>query len=133
MKCQTILQDGERCKNKCLFDGNCWRHSKQTCGICMENTNAKRNLTSHRLQCGHAFHRKCVIDWFIHSDLCPICRASQKRDPLIKFKHHIENKVRSNYQNVIMSLEQQNEHLRLQQQQMYQMYMGYNPYESRGI
>ena len=130
MKCQSILQDGEQCKNNCLFDGFCWRHSKQTCSICMEKTNAKRNLTSHRLQCGHAFHRKCISKWFIHSDNCPTCRIPQKRDPLIKFKQHVENKIRSHYQNVIMSLEQQNEHLRMQQHQMYQAYMNYTP---RGI
>ena len=120
MRCKTILQDGEQCKNNSLFDGFCWRHSKQTCSICMEKTGAKRNLTSHRLQCGHAFHRKCISKWFIHSDNCPTCRIPQKHDPLIKFKHHVENKVRSNYQNIIMSLEQQNEQLRLQQHQMYQ-------------
>ena len=132
MKCRSILEGGNQCKNNCLFDGHCWRHSKQTCAICMENTSAKRNLTSHRLQCGHAFHRRCISNWFIHSDLCPTCRKSQHRDPLIKFKHHVENKMRSTYQGIISSLEQQNEQLRMQQYQMYNNYMGMgysNPYQ----
>jgi len=123
MKCKTILHDGRQCKNKCLFDGNCWRHSKQTCAICHENTNAKRNLTSHRLCCGHAFHRKCISKWFIHSDLCPTCRNVQSKDPLIKFKQHVENKVHSSYQNTIAELEKQNEQLMYQQYHIYNNYM----------
>ena len=133
MKCSKILQDGIRCKNKCLFDGHCWRHSRQTCSVCMEPTSAKRNMTSHRLRCGHAFHRKCVSKWFIHSDNCPTCREPQKEDPLIKFKLHVENKVRSTYQEAIKSLELQNEQLRLQQLHMYQNYMTYTPYQQQVI
>lgn len=123
MKCKTIKQDGTQCKNNCLFDGHCWRHSKQTCAICHEPTNAKRNLTSHRLWCGHAFHRKCISKWFIHSDMCPSCRTVQNSDPLIKFKRHVENKVHSNYQNAIASLEGEIDRMRVQQYQMYQNYM----------
>ena len=132
MKCQFILQDGVQCKNKCLFDGFCWRHSKQTCSICMEKTNAKRNLTSHRLLCGHAYHRKCISKWFIHSDLCPTCRVPQRSDPLIKFKLHVEHKERSKYQTIISNLEHQNEQLRHQQQMLYHNYM-YNPYQQHII
>ena len=128
MKCQTILQDGVQCKNKCLFDGHCWRHSKQTCAICHEPTSAKRNLTCHRLYCGHAYHRKCISKWFIHSDICPTCRTPQTHDPLIKFKRHVENKIHSTYQNAIADLERQNEQLRIQQYQMYQNYMFQYPH-----
>ena len=120
MKCKTILQDGVQCKNKCLFDGHCWRHSKQTCAICHEATSAKRNLTSHRLTCGHAFHRKCISKWFIHSDICPTCRKVQSQDSLVKFKIHVENKVHSQYQQTIAALESEVDRLRIQQYQMYQ-------------
>ena len=123
MKCKAILQDGVQCKNKCLFDGFCWRHSKQTCSICHETTSAKRNLTSHRLTCGHAFHRKCISKWFIHADICPVCRKVQKHDTLIKFKRHVENKVHSQYSETIGGLEREIERLQMQQYQMYQQFM----------
>ena len=118
--CNHIRQNGEQCKLTPMFDGTCWRHSVQTCAICMENTPAKRNLTSHRLDCNHAFHRSCILNWFIQSDLCPTCRKPQHKDVLIKFKHGIENRMRTQYMNIINNLEHQNHQLRYNNQYMYQ-------------
>jgi len=56
-----------------------------SCSVCLEliNENAKT------LVCGHTFHLECILNWFVTSELCPMCRACQKDDPLIKFKNKL--------------------------------------------
>ena len=42
---------------------------EQTCSICMEKV---ENIP---LKCGHAFHDKCVLEWFKVNNTCPNCRC----------------------------------------------------------
>ena len=44
-----------------------------TCPICQEDMEGTETI---KLDCGHVFHPKCIIDWFrsAHSQ-CPLCRA----------------------------------------------------------
>jgi hypothetical protein len=78
-----------RRKNMCL---------KDTCVICLEDAEFKRLSPSkalavqkmrnnahlpqmgERLKCGHIFHRKCILPWFLNLDSensynCPMCRG----------------------------------------------------------
>lgn len=40
------------------------------CVICYDSG---ENYTT--LSCGHYFHDKCIQEWFIHSNTCPLCRT----------------------------------------------------------
>jgi len=95
----------KNCKNVILMNDYCCRHLKQTCLICLENVPSTNSAKSKRLSCGHAFHFDCIINWFVESDVCPVCRKEQGNDSTIKFKNKIENKMRKIYQDAIRSLE----------------------------
>ena len=70
------------------------------------------NSASHkRLSCGHAYHQKCILKWFVTSNDCPCCRTKQTYDPIIKFKESVENELRKKYKEVIQSLESENRRL----------------------
>ena len=45
----------------------------ETCAVCL------CNRTDSVLQCGHAYHWKCVHTWLSAKNTCPVCRARQKR------------------------------------------------------
>lgn len=40
-----------------------------TCPICLE-----RMDSNYELECGHAFHAKCLVQWFRQKPYCPMCR-----------------------------------------------------------
>lgn len=40
------------------------------CSICMESKGGKI-----RLDCGHMFHKKCLLEWLKINKSCPICRS----------------------------------------------------------
>jgi SUMO ligase MMS21 Smc5/6 complex component len=42
-----------------------------TCPICLE----KNNMTI-KLPCNHWFHKDCILNWFQHSNNCPLCRLN---------------------------------------------------------
>ena len=43
----------------------------------LENVNKKafEEMETSVLECGHKFHRKCILDWLKKEDNCPICRT----------------------------------------------------------
>lgn len=100
------------CKNNVLMDNFCSRHLKQKCSICWENVPSTNSAKHKRLRCGHAFHLNCILNWFIHSDECPICRNNQVNDSIIQFKKSIEKNLREKYKDAIKSLERENRILR---------------------
>lgn len=99
------------CKLNVLMDGFCIKHLKQTCSICMESVSSLNTSTNKRLQCGHAFHTRCILRWFAASDDCPTCRHTQKNDPFILFKKGVEDQIRHKYRDAIRSLEIENRRL----------------------
>ena len=78
------------CNRKVLFDGLCVRHHKGACSVCLEPVSSVNRATSKRLTCGHAFHMKCIMKWFVTSDECPSCRTPQPNDPLITFRDAVK-------------------------------------------
>jgi hypothetical protein len=78
------------CNRKVLFDGLCVRHHKGPCSVCLEPVSSVNRATSKRLTCGHAFHMKCIMKWFVTSDECPSCRTPQPNDPLITFRDAVK-------------------------------------------
>ena len=102
------------CKNKVLRDGLCCRHLKQQCSICFEDVGSINTSTTKRLSCGHSYHINCILNWFVTSNECPVCRASQDSDQLILFKEKVENELRVKYKDAIDSMEQELGFLRMQ-------------------
>jgi hypothetical protein len=39
------------------------------CAICLQGL-----LVAAKLPCSHVYHRSCVVEWFVKSDSCPLCR-----------------------------------------------------------
>jgi hypothetical protein len=44
------------------------------CVICLENMDNKKAI----LNCNHAFHKQCVLEWMKLQQKCPICRNNTK-------------------------------------------------------
>ena len=104
------------CKGKIILDGMCCRHVKQQCSICLENVGSTNTVSTKRLTCGHSYHVDCILNWFITSNECPVCRVKQVDDSLVLFKEKVENELREKYRDAIESL--QNEVMELQMAQM---------------
>ncbi|KAK7374183.1 hypothetical protein VNO80_07610 [Phaseolus coccineus] len=48
------------------------------CFICREKFNCGDD--GARLPCSHICHYDCIIQWFVHSGTCPLCRFTCSRD-----------------------------------------------------
>ena len=83
------------------MDGFCTRHLKQKCPVCWEKVSSTNSSNSKRLTCGHAFHAHCILEWFVTSDECPVCRTKQTNDPIIQFKSKVEENLREKYRDSI--------------------------------
>jgi len=57
------------------------------CSICLDPYINGEEISASE-SCSHIFHKDCVLEWLLKSDLCPCCRT-QMIDP-IKIKHLIE-------------------------------------------
>lgn len=42
------------------------------CSICMNDLIDGRQVVATR--CGHLFHSECIVEWFRHNQICPLCR-----------------------------------------------------------
>lgn len=89
------------------MDGYCSRHLKQKCMICFEQVRSKNSPGTKSLSCGHAFHMRCILDWFVVSSECPVCRRVQVYEPLLDFKDKVEDELRKKYKDLIRSYEQE--------------------------
>lgn len=76
---------------------------------------ACRNVTTDcrkRLRCGHEFHTRCILDWFVSSDDCPVCGQVQKTDQFLIFKSKVQNELREKYKCAIQTYEDELNRLR---------------------
>ena len=110
--CKHVGASGKRCANTVLMNDYCIRHLKQKCAICFEEVSSTNSNNSKRLTCGHAFHSKCIFEWFVSSNDCPVCRTEQGKDPLIRFKTKVEENIRAKYRDSILSYEMEISRLR---------------------
>lgn len=97
-RCIHVTLRGNRCKLKSKTDGLCSRHANSNCPICFESLGKDK----HVLTCGHTFHKKCMMSWYIESDVCPICREKQE-DEILQFKESVEDKMRAVYKDALDS------------------------------
>ena len=105
--CKWISAGGNKCKNVVLMDEHCSRHLKQKCSICFEQVRSTNSAGTKRLTCGHSFHHKCIIEWFVLSEICPVCRAPQPNEPLIKFRDKVEDNLRDKYRDAMKTYEKE--------------------------
>ena len=111
----TTCTGKEGCKGKIILDGMCCRHVKQQCSICLENVGSTNTISTKRLSCGHSYHVDCILNWFVTSNECPVCRVKQVDDSVILFKEKVEEVLREKYRDAIESLQQEVLELRMTQ------------------
>jgi hypothetical protein len=103
----TTCSGKEGCKGKVILDGLCCRHLTQQCSICFDNVKSTNTASTKRLTCGHSYHVDCILNWFVTSNECPVCRSPQENDNIITFKNKVEEILREKYRDAIQSLENQ--------------------------
>lgn len=104
-RCHGLTKHGTKCK----MSTKCRWHIIETCPICFDEVSLR---CLHKTECGHVYHKNCIIKWFETSDECPMCRHEETSDPLIQFKRNIKANMESVYMEAIHSLERDNERLR---------------------
>lgn len=52
------------------YDVNTHRESK--CSICLNAYFPSQHL--YHLKCNHYFHEQCLLQWFVVTSQCPVCR-----------------------------------------------------------
>lgn len=55
--------------------------------------------------CRHHFHENCLVTWFLESNVCPVCRASQD-NKYVTFKRQVQERTAEMYMEVIEGLEE---------------------------
>ena len=58
-----------KCLPRCEVPENSIGHQ---CVVCLDNFSKKESVT--KLQCGHVFHRECILSWMAVQMKCPMCR-----------------------------------------------------------
>ena len=112
-RCNAMTGKGSRCKLQATIQTKCFKHTKTTCAICMEEVSSQNTATSKRLTCNHSFHLDCILNWYKQASVCPICRKEQNDDLFVIFKEGIKDEMREIYSDAIKSLQQEVEEYRL--------------------
>ena len=62
---------------------------EEDCPICLINYKVASILK--RLPCGHIYHKKCIRDWLVNKDECPICKYDLKKEINVRKEELIKN------------------------------------------
>lgn len=103
--CYGLTKKGTKCK----MITNCRWHVIETCPICFDEVSLR---FLHKTECGHTFHKSCIMKWYETSDECPVCRHDESTDPIIVFKHNVKKSMEEIYMDAIHSLENDIERIR---------------------
>ena len=70
------IASGEKCDDSDdISNASSEQDSVQFCNICLEEYQVGEKIGwSRNNQCHHAFHKKCIVEWLMSHDDCPICR-----------------------------------------------------------
>ena len=52
-------------------------HMSSSCTICTDELDGPCSVTA----CGHIFHTKCLLAWFEHQPVCPLCKTGPTGRP----------------------------------------------------
>ena len=70
-----------------INENNINKFNEEVCNICLEMY--KEGQISIKLDCGHCFHEKCIIQWLKMRNTCPVCRHElESNDPNYEKRKH---------------------------------------------
>lgn len=52
----------------------------QQAEICFCQEDNKKDDPTYKSECGHTFHKNCIIEWLKRSETCPMCRKEIKEN-----------------------------------------------------
>jgi len=63
-----------------------------TCIICHENIEIEESSSIKSYTCpnGHQVHRKCLEDWLVHSQVCPLCAEKYDSNTISEFTEYFD-------------------------------------------
>lgn len=105
----------DECGVKVVYGNRCIRHINQVCVICHEDVSTRNTFSTRRLNCGHAYHTKCLMNWIATDGaqpICPTCREDISDMDIVVFKNKVEDNIRDKYKDAIDSYEQEIARLR---------------------
>jgi hypothetical protein len=53
--------------------------SEEECSICFIPLYDHKTIT---MECGHKYHKKCIINWLKTKNVCPLCNEQRNMIPL---------------------------------------------------
>lgn len=75
------LRDLERQSTQCSED-----QEGQSCPICLEVLERDNQII--HLECGHFFHKNCILRWYTEHHTCPVCRSGESEQPTSSQQTH---------------------------------------------
>ena len=75
-----------------------------TCMVCLQNFKTKECIVA--LNCGHCFHKNCLIQWIVRRASCPLCfqivvtktvKTNPKRDSIPSYQILSNHLLKSNF------------------------------------
>jgi hypothetical protein len=85
-KRKRVREQPAKKRRKCIVE------TEDPCSICLEHM-VPNNNSKEFLPCFHSFHTTCISQWFLRSNLCPICRfrcREETNDDLALVFHELE-------------------------------------------
>ena len=77
---------------------NIEKFNEETCNVCLEGY--LEGQLSIKLDCGHCFHDKCIIQWLKMRNTCPVCRHElESNDPNYEKRKHLHRETIRNLHN----------------------------------
>ena len=79
-----------------IDENNIKNLNEELCNVCLEDY--KIGQISNKLDCGHYFHDKCILQWLKMRNTCPICRTElESNDPNYEKRKHSHRETLRNF------------------------------------
>ena len=79
-----------------INENNINTFNEQVCNVCLEIY--KEGQISIKLDCGHCFHEKCIVQWLTMRNTCPVCRHElESNDPNYEKRKHSHRETLRNF------------------------------------
>ena len=79
-----------------INENNINTFNEQVCNVCLDIY--KEGQISIKLDCGHCFHEKCIVQWLTMRNTCPVCRHElESNDPNYEKRKHSHRETLRNF------------------------------------
>lgn len=79
-----------------IDENNIKNLNEEICNVCLEEY--KIGQISNKLDCGHCFHDKCILQWLKMRNTCPVCRTElESNDPNYEKRKHSHRETLRNF------------------------------------